>query len=231
MSKPAKLAAAPAADAPPKKSNKKLIIIIAAVILLAGGGAAAFLLKKPHPPADIAAGGEHTEEIQAEAPAKFIDLGTFTANLIHEEGDRYLQVAISLKLTKPELEEKIKAHNPEILHHVNMLLQSKRPSELASFAGKEQLAQQIKGQVEYVLGLRKTAPAIEEKSGDGNTAKTAPAEELGSKSDEGSVAKSVPAEAPAHKSDGGNATKVASVEAPSSKSGIAEVLFTSFIVQ
>ena len=231
MSKPAKPDAEPAADAPPKKSNKKLLLIIAAVILLAGGGAAAFLLKKPHPPADAAAGGEHAEEAQAEGPAKFIDLGTFTANLLHEEGDRYLQVAISLKLTKPELEEKIKAHNPEILHHVNMLLQSKRPSELASLAGKEQLARQIKGQVEYVLGLRKTAPAIEEKGDGENTAKAAPAEAPGSKNDEGNVAKSVPAEAPAHKSDGENATKVASAETPGSKSGIAEVLFTSFIIQ
>ena len=207
MSKPAKPTTAPAAEAPPKKGNKKLIIIVVAVILLAGGGAAAFLLKKPaHQPTDAAAGGGHAEEAQAEAPAKFIDLGTFTANLIHEEGDRYLQVAISLKLTKPELEEKIKAHNPEILHHVNMLLQSKRPSELASFAGKEQLAQQIKGQVEYVLGLRKTAPAIVERSDVENEVKDRNLEE------QPNTAKAAPADTPI-------------------KSGIAEVLFTSFIVQ
>lgn len=207
MSKLAKPVTAPTADAPPKKGKKKLIIIITAAILLAGGGAAAFLLMKPaHPPADAAAGEEHVGEIQAEEPAKFIDLGTFTANLIHEEGDRYLQVAISLKLTKPKLEEKIKALNPEILHHVNMLLQSKRPSELFSFAGKEQLAQQIKGRVEYVLGLRKAVPAIEEQSNGENEAKDRSLEERPN------TAKAVPADTPI-------------------KSGIAEVLFTSFIIQ
>ncbi|MDO8292275.1 MAG: flagellar basal body-associated FliL family protein, partial [Gallionella sp.] len=48
---------------------------------------------------------------------------------------------------------------------VNMLLQSKRPSELATFDGKEKLAQQIKAQVEYVLGLRKIAPVISAEQG------------------------------------------------------------------
>lgn len=40
------------------------------------------------------------------------------------------------------------------------MLQSKRPSELATYEGKEMLALQIKAQVEYVVGLRKVAPAI-----------------------------------------------------------------------
>lgn len=151
---------------PPKKSKKKLIIIVTTVLLLAGSGAAAFLLMKPTVPEkqdeEAAAITEAEDEAPVTSQPKFIGLGSFTANLIREEGDRYLQVAISLKVTQPELEEKIKAANPEILHHVNMLLQSKRPSDLASIAGKEKLAQQIKGQVEFVLGLRNVAPAIME---------------------------------------------------------------------
>ncbi len=172
--KPAKPAAAKpgtkpdvpeAAEPAPKKSKKKLIIIIATLLLLIGGGAAAFLLLNPaHPPRQDGAEAAAAAEAAAEAarssknPPTFIDLGTFTANLL--EGDRYLQVAISLKLAKPELAEKIKANSPEILHRVNMLLQSKRPSELATFEGKELLGKQIKGQVEYVMGMRKTAPVI-----------------------------------------------------------------------
>ncbi|OGT01745.1 MAG: hypothetical protein A2143_02425, partial [Gallionellales bacterium RBG_16_57_15] len=141
------------ADAPPpKKGKKKLILIIAALALLIGGGAAAFLLMKPAHPTKPDEAGQVAEEAAPEAPATYIQLGTFTANLIHEEGDRYLQVAIELKITNPELEKKIKATNPEILHRVNMLLQSKRPSELASFDGKQKLAEQIRAQVEYVLG-------------------------------------------------------------------------------
>ena len=76
--------------------------------------------------------------------------------------------------------------NPEILHRINMLLQSKRPSELASFDGKEKLAQQIKGQVEYVLGLRKTAPVITGPEAPGtegeHAAQSAPAETHADKS-------------------------------------------------
>ncbi|HUW26439.1 MAG TPA: flagellar basal body-associated FliL family protein [Gallionella sp.] len=196
MSKPAKSIAGSATDTPPKKSKKKLIIIILVMMLLTSGGVAAFLLLKPvQQPTDTAQGEEHIEEAKNKVPVKFVDLGTFTANLMQEQDDRYLQVTISLKLTQPELEGKIKERNPEILHRVNMLLQSKRPSELASIAGKEQLAQQIKGQVEYVLDLRKTAPDIVEYADAKNAAEAAPA------------------------------------ELPESKDGVAEVLFTSFIIQ
>lgn len=164
--KAAKPDAAQASDtpAPPNKSKKKLIIAIITLMLLLGGGAAAFLLLKPsHTPKP------EVGEIEASVvkPVSYVELGTFTANLIQEEGDRYLQASISLKITKPELAEKIKSSNPEILHRVNMLLQSKRPSELSSFEGKQKLADQIKAQVEYVLGLRKAAPAIiSEQGGD-----------------------------------------------------------------
>lgn len=205
MSKTAK-PAAPEAEAPPKKSKKLLIIIIAAVVLLLGGGAAAFLLLKPaHPPGEspAAEAEAHIEEAQP----KFVELGTFTANLVHEEGDRYLQVAISLKITRPELEEQIKANNPEILHRVNMVLQSKRPSELATFEGKDALTKQIKGQVEYVLGLRKDAPPIV--AAEAATAE-APAE------------MHVAAASEAHAAAPGEAKVVG---------GLADVLFTSFIIQ
>lgn len=188
-----KPAAAGAADAPPPKKSKKMLIIIAAVVLLIGGGAAAFLLLQPpaHPAKKDAAATEKAEdESHSKHPPKFVDIGTFTGNLVHEDGDRVLQVGISLKITKSDIEEKIKASNPEILHRVNMLLQSKRPSDLATIEGKEKLAQQIKGQVEYVLGIRKTAPGITTEQ-----AGTPP------------------------------------TETPNVKSEIAEVLFTSFIIQ
>ena len=204
MSKPAKPAAT--GDQPPK-SKKMLIIIIAVVVLLAGGGGAAFFLMKPSHPAkqEQAAEGEkvqtgdHDEEEAPHetVPPKFVEIGTFTANLMQEEGDRYLQVAITLKLSKPELEEKLKANNPEVLHRINMLLQSKRPSELATVVGKEKLANDIKAQVEYVMGLRKTAPVVRA---------TQPAVE-------------------------GEEAPVEHAETSHSKKGIAEVLFTSFIIQ
>lgn len=204
MSKPA---AKPAAtgDQPPK-SNKMLIIIIAVVVLLAGGGAAAFfMMKKDHAPkgehaaaAEEEAAADEGEDDKHKLPPKFVEIGMFTANLLHEDGDRYLQVAISLKLSKPELEEKVKASNPEIQHRINMLLQSKRPSELSTVEGKEMLAADIKANVEFVLGLRKSAP----------TPRAAPEQVEGEAAKPHTVHEETP-----------------------SKKGVAEVLFTSFIIQ
>jgi flagellar FliL protein len=146
--------AAPKTDASaPVKSKKILVIIVAVVALLGGGGGTYFYMKQGHNQPK----SETAKEATPEAPPKYIPLGTFTANLIREESDRYLQVAISIKITNPELEEKIKASNPEILHHVNMLLQSKGPTELSTFEGKNKLAKDIKILIERVLGFN--APA------------------------------------------------------------------------
>ncbi len=153
------------AEAAPKKSKKKLIIIIIAlVLLLAGGAVAAFLLFKPAPPPGTADSPDApakpaTSDTPAEA-TKFIPLGVFTTNLSPEEGDRFIQVDISLKTSRAELEPMIAASKPEIMHRVNMTLQSKLPSELATVEGKALLAEQIKAQIQHVLGLRKTVPAI-----------------------------------------------------------------------
>ena len=138
---------------PVKKSGKKKLILIILVLLLAGGGAAAYFLMNS---------GQDTgkkEKIAAEIPPKYVALGTFTANLMHDDDtDRYLQVAISIKISKPGLEEAIKARNPEILSRVNMLLSSQHPSVLYTIAGKQKLASDIKSQIESVLGIH-TAPA------------------------------------------------------------------------
>lgn len=186
-----------ATEASPKKGRKKLIIIMITVaVLVIGGGVAAFLLIKPSHDTTTAEGKAATEkadkaeeEALAKNPAKYVDLGTFTANLVREDVDQYLQVAITLKLTRPELEEKVKSTSPEIMHRVNLLLQSKRASELVTYEDKAKLGRQIKEQVEYVLRLRKTAPIIS--------------------------------------SDRSEETSNEVVK----RSGVAEVLFTSFIIQ
>ncbi|MDD2913810.1 MAG: flagellar basal body-associated FliL family protein [Gallionella sp.] len=169
MAKPGKSAEADeVANEPPKKGRTKLIIIIAvvAVLVIGAGVAAFFLMGQSHEltPAEKAEAEKVEEKADEEAsaknPPKYVDLGTFTANLVREESDQYLQVAISLKLTRPELEERVKNSSPEIMHRVNMLLQSKRPSELITYEDKKRLAGQIKEQVEYVLHMRKIEPVI-----------------------------------------------------------------------
>src|SRR3989338_10683379 len=95
-------------DAPKKMGRKKLIIIIIAVaVLVIGGGVAAFFLMKPShdtATADTKAAEKAEDEALSKNKPIYVDLGTFTANLVRENGDQYLQVAISLKLIRPDLE-------------------------------------------------------------------------------------------------------------------------------
>ncbi len=105
-------------------------------------------------------GSHDKDDPVSETNPGFVDLGTFAAHISGEDGEQSLRTSISLKLISPGLEERIKASIPEIQHHVNMVLQSKRASDLVSYEDKEKLALQIKEHVEYVMGLRKTAPII-----------------------------------------------------------------------
>lgn len=158
MSKDAKPAAAEGGEAAPKKNKKLLIIILAAVLVLVlGGGAAAFMLLK---------GGDHAEEEEAaEHPPKkkekekkketahpvFVNLDPFTVNLIPENGDQYLQVAISIEFTDPSDEGAVKAHMPKIRNNLTLLLSSKKASELVTKEGKEILADELRDAINDVL--------------------------------------------------------------------------------
>ncbi len=108
-------AAAPKEEAPvatPPKSKKLLIISIIVLLLVIVAGAAGWFLTRSHAPADGHAAAAKAEPARE---AKFVSLGdNFTVNLLREEGDRYLQAGITLKVLQPELEEKIKAAMPEI---------------------------------------------------------------------------------------------------------------------
>ena len=145
--------------AAPKKSKKKLIIIIVVLVLvIAVAAVAALLLLKPGHARKGEAEGAPTEHVEEhKLPPKFVELGTFTTNLAPDEGSHFVQASISLKISKPELEEEIKVSKPELQHRINMLLQSKLPSELGTTEGKIELAEQIKVQAQEVLGLRKAA--------------------------------------------------------------------------
>jgi flagellar FliL protein len=222
MSKPAKPAAAakkpeaPAGDVAAPKSKKKLIIIIAAavVVLGAGGGAAWYFLK------DKSAHTEAPKKVEVAKEPKFISLEAFTVNLQHEETDQYLQLNISLKVMEPELEEKIKAVLPEIRSKLNMLLSSKRPSELSTVEGKKKLAIEIAIEANSVLGIHNAPEPVAAPAASGVAA--APAEN--------------PAAAPGAEKTTANAEPVAEPAHPDAaagaeKKGVVDVLFTSFIIQ
>jgi flagellar FliL protein len=112
-----------------------------------------------------AMGSGNSDEPVSKTNPRFVDLGTFGAHMIGEDGEQNLKTSISLKLTEPGLDEKIRASLPEIKHHVNLVLQSKRVAELSSQEGQEKLAQQLKGQIEYVMGFR-NSPATDSAQAD-----------------------------------------------------------------
>ena len=213
MAKPAKPAAAtksdaPVADAPVPKNKKKLIIIVAAAVvaLAAAGGGAWFFMK------DKSADADAPKKVEVAKEPKFIPLETFTVNLQHEDSDQFLQLNIALKIFDPALEDKIKAVLPEIRSKLNLLLSSKRPSELATVAGKKKLAIEIATEANNVLGIHNAPEPVEAPaaaSGVTGEAASAPAAEA--------VAEPVAEHAPETEK--------------AEKKGVVDVLFTSFIIQ
>jgi len=165
---PAKPAPAPAAkeEAPaaaPPKSKKMLIIAGVALLVAAAVGAGWFFGKGSAPSAESAGHEEAAKQTEPAREAKFIPLGeNFTVNLQREEGDRYLQAGVTLKIMQPELEEKIKAAMPEIRSKLLFLLSAKKPSELQTVEGKKKLIAEIIAEVDGTLGLGTATTAAPE---------------------------------------------------------------------
>lgn len=90
----------------------------------------------------------------------FLEIGTFTAILTPDEdgGDRYIQLEITLKLSDSTIEQSIHVFEPEIKSKINMLLASKKASEISSEEGKHRLAEEVRGMIEGVLGIGKNIP-------------------------------------------------------------------------
>jgi flagellar protein FliL len=170
----------------PKKSKKKLIIIIAAVVvaLLGGGGAAWFFMghksaehkvSKKHKAdseesadkEDAAKEGESKDEEASAEEGKseeghggeplFVKLETFTLNLNPEEGEKYLQVDISLSPSNKDEGAFLEAHMPQVRNRILMVLTSKKPSEIATMEGKQALSKELVEQINqpYASGGKK----------------------------------------------------------------------------
>ena len=127
-------------------SKKKLVIILAGVLVLAlaGGGGAWFMLKGDS--------DEHTEEAKSPKKAKkpkhagppvYIPVDQFTVNLQPENGEQYLQLAITLQASSLEESEVIKTNMPKLRSRILLLLSSKHASEINTPEGKQALSKEI----------------------------------------------------------------------------------------
>jgi len=133
-------------EAPKPKSKKKLIIILSAVLVLAAGGGGAawyFMHQKSDHPKEAK---EAKEEVAPKEPV-FVKLETFTVNLNPEDGEKFLQVDITLNATSKEESEFLEQQMPQVRNRVLMLLTSKKASDISSMEGKKLLSQEIGTQI------------------------------------------------------------------------------------
>jgi flagellar FliL protein len=138
----AKPAVEQAAAAPKKKSNLLLIAAVVVVLLAAGAGTAWWFMQS----------AENDEEAAVESkPSIFLPLEQFTVNLQPEEGQQFLQVAMTLKVADPEIAEGIKAQMPQVRSRVLFLLSSKKPSQIGTLEGKNTLTDELIQELEAVL--------------------------------------------------------------------------------
>ncbi|MDY7578313.1 flagellar basal body-associated protein FliL [Herbaspirillum sp. RTI4] len=131
-------------DAAPKKSSKKLLfIIIGLVVVLAGGGAAAFMMMGSGKDKKEGA-EEHASEKKGESQAPvFAVIEPFVVNLQQENGDQFLQVAITLQVATAEGSEMLKTFMPQVRSRLLMVLSSKKASDILTNEGKEKLTEDI----------------------------------------------------------------------------------------
>lgn len=140
----------------PKKKSRSAIILAAIILALAGAGGGAWWYFSGSAGEKVAEGdnqGQESED-EEEHPPVYERLETFTVNLSGGD-DRYLQVDISLKVADREVAEKIKRQAPEIRDNLLRLLTSKTAEELSSVEGKNKLGEDIQGQINGILRVRK----------------------------------------------------------------------------
>jgi flagellar protein FliL len=147
---------APAAEPAPAAggSKKKLIMIVVAVLVLAGGGAAAFMMMTKSDSGGAAPGAapQARPAPNRGTPPVYVTMDPFTTNLSREEGERFIQIVMVIKLIDPKMEPELKLVMPELRHRVNLILTAKKPSELSTMEGREILAEEVMIEANDVMG-------------------------------------------------------------------------------
>ena len=144
----------PPAAAPAKKSKKMLFIAIGAVLVLASGGAGAWFYIQSSVGHGEKDKEKAAEKAEAAKPPVFALLEPFVVNLQPEEGEKYLQVAMTLQVKDDEQAELLKLHMPEVRSRLLLLLSSKKGSEVSTSDGKKLLSDEIVAQVKVPFGGR-----------------------------------------------------------------------------
>lgn len=141
--------------AAPKKKRFKLILIggIGLLLVVIIAVAVLLLLSRGHEETDEGAGDTPAAKASttAAAPPVFMEIDTFTVNLLSEGGDQYLQLAVTLELTGSDVADKVRLYMPRLRNQVMLLLSGKKPTDLATKEGKELLARELRDEINSVI--------------------------------------------------------------------------------
>ena len=142
-----------AAEAAPAGKSKKLFIIGALVVLLGGGGAAAWFFTQSD-------GAPKEAKEKPQQPPVYLALETFTVNL--QDGERYMQVDVTLQVADQAQADAIKLHMPRVRSRLLALLSSKHAEALTTAADKQALAQEILAEVNQPFNAQAKPQQVED---------------------------------------------------------------------
>ena len=123
------------ASPPPSKSKSKILIIALLALALAGvGGGGYFFMKSKSASAPA--------EVKAEAPI-FFPLEPFTVNLQPGGRNRFLHVAVTLKMADAASQAQMTQYLPEVRSRVLSALSNREAETLATPEDKTRLSSEI----------------------------------------------------------------------------------------
>jgi len=136
-----------------KKKKVMIMAIIAVLVLGSAGGAATYFLTKKS-----ASTKEAKKSAEKAAPPVFLALENFIVNLQSDNGDKYLQTAITLQVKDEEQLNYYKANMPQLRSRVLLLLSNKTAEELLTNEGKLKLEGELSKQVQQPYNNDEPSP-------------------------------------------------------------------------
>lgn len=137
----------------PKGNMVLIIVIVLLVVLLVGGGAAAFLmLGGSHEEAAATPQAQEVKTEKKKSSKKSTDhltigpmypMTQFVVNLLSENGNRFLKVAIDLELSDVKLQPEVDRKKSLIRDIIIRTFSSKTFEEISTLKGKDKLKEEV----------------------------------------------------------------------------------------
>lgn len=136
--------------------NVKVIMmgaVFAIIVIGASVGSSFFVAQYilENSPAISAEGEAMAAEV--EAPPIYVELDPFVVNFVQEEALRYLQLTVQLMSRDAKVVEDVDSYMPQIRNELILLLSGHAYGELITREGKETIREEIRVEINRILGL------------------------------------------------------------------------------